>query len=598
MKKIKILAVAPYEGLGELMKKASFSREDIDLHVYTGDLSAGVELAVSIQDLEKFDIIISRGGTAEMLQEVVPIPVVEIKLTEYDLMRSIKLAQSYIGNFAIVGFPNITSRINKICDFMQFQIDTFTVKSDQEAEETINKLHHLGYSLLVGDAVTVSKAHKKGLNGILITSGKESVEEAFDEAIKIVKYLEISKTQSDVYKNTLNNCPLKILIFNKNYKLVYSNLPQGQNELNKIYSKLIPYIDKIVIEKKLKFMLKADPCVWNVTGILNEKSTENYITFYINIAFYTPALEHDFYTVQNAVQQEDFSIINFYLSYNLTREILDRVSKVASTRLPLLIYGENGTGKDSIAYHAYLSSEDKNQSFLIIDCKKMTDKQLSSLLYNDSSPLTENETVVYFQSIHWLNEDKQSKLVNYIEDSFLHKRNRVIYSTGKSLKEMNKDILVDYLTGNSAKSVVCVTIPPLRELRTEIPSLTSIYISMLNLELGQQVAGVSEDAMKLLKNFSWHLNFYQFINVLKKLILVTDTTLIQEDETRKILEEETRLFSSNRTDTNRITGTLDDITSNIIQQVLEEEGMNQSQTAKRLGISRSTLWRKLKIEPM
>src|SRR5690606_16093924 len=94
--------------------------------------------------------------------------------------------------------------------------------------------------------------------------------------------------------------------------------------------------------------------------------------------------------------------------------------------------------------------------------------------------------------------------------------------------------------------------------------------------------------------FQWELNIYQFMNVLKKLILIADDMFIQKDETERVLMEELKLRSQKEVNKFTLTGTLDEITANIIQQVLEEESMNQSKAAKRLGISRSTLWRKLK----
>lgn len=595
MRKIKILAVAPYEGLKELMKNTATEREDIDLHVYIGDLKAGAELALSIQELDNFDVIISRGGTAEMIQEVVHIPVIEIKLTEYDMMRSIKLAQNYSGRFAIVGFPNITRATNMICDLMQCQIDTFTVKSSEQAENVIVDLKMKGYSLLVGDVVTVTKAKNYGLNGILITSGKESINEAFDEAVKLVKALEVSTRRSDLYWNMLNLCNMNIVAYNKERNLIYSNISINEGEITSIQKKLITYIDKVLEEKNIKLLLKSDGYIWSIKGTVVEDLHTNYIAFYFKKLIDVSSPDQDFYKIKNINEDEGLSTINFYRSSRASLDIIERITTFSATRLPILLYGENGTGKDSIAYHIHLKSEVKNQPFFQIDCKDLTDKQISSLLYRENSPLTENEITVYFKNIHNLNEETQVKLVRYIDESFLNKRNRVIYSTEKSFTEMNGGILVDYLIGNSSQNALCLSLPPLRDLKNEIPSLASIYISEFNLELGKQVAGVSTGAMDLLMNFSWELNIHQFVNVLKKLTLITNTTLIQEETTRKILDEEKRFHSQNQIETFQLSGTLDHITSSIIQQVLEEEDMNQSQAAKRLGISRSTLWRKLKV---
>ena len=77
MKKTKILAIAPYEGLKELMETTAASRPELDLTVYQGDLSQGAALAEQLQD-QGFDVIVSRGGTARMIESISHIPVVEI----------------------------------------------------------------------------------------------------------------------------------------------------------------------------------------------------------------------------------------------------------------------------------------------------------------------------------------------------------------------------------------------------------------------------------------------------------------------------------------------------------------------------------------
>ena len=174
-KKAKILAIAPYQGLKELMEVSAASRSDLELTVYLGDLSDGAALVDQVQD-QGFDVIISRGGTARMIEDIAHVPVVEIMLSGYDMLRAIRLARSYNGRFAIVGFPGITSCAQLICDLIQYPTDIFTIHDSVEAAQCIQRLAAQGYSLIVGDAVTVSQSKQIGLNGILITSGSESID--------------------------------------------------------------------------------------------------------------------------------------------------------------------------------------------------------------------------------------------------------------------------------------------------------------------------------------------------------------------------------------------------------------------------------------
>ena len=80
MKRIKILGIAPYESMKSLMQQTAAKRNDIELTAFTGDLETGVEIA-SRYTPNDFDFIVSRGGTAQMIRQVSPIPVVEIVIS-------------------------------------------------------------------------------------------------------------------------------------------------------------------------------------------------------------------------------------------------------------------------------------------------------------------------------------------------------------------------------------------------------------------------------------------------------------------------------------------------------------------------------------
>lgn len=590
MAKVRILGIAPYKGLGELMEKTSLDREDIELHTSIGDLEAAIDLLQKERDINKYDAIISRGGTAEVIQKKVNIPVIDIKLTEYDMFRSIKLAQIYTGRIAIVGFPNIMRRANLICELMQFDIDTYVVRSEEDAEKTIIQLKSQGYSLIVGDVITVTKAKRYGLNGILITSGQESINEAFDEAVKISRLIKKMNNRVNLHLDILKNIPQQIIVLDRDKNAVFMNHVYSHHEFLEIRKKLPQYVDKVLEEKKYTNLVKANDELWKIDAVKIENSGREYYIFYIRKLFNSQEIE-DYYSVGNINEKTGFSIINFYSSAAATQELIRDLDKIAFTNQSIIIYGEAGTGKDGIAFYIHSRSECRKNPFIIINFKNINEKSFHNLLFHENSPLMENEMTMYFKNIHCLNQDFQVKLVNYIDDSLLNIRNRIIYSTEEPISKNHSNPLFDYLIKNST---IHVSVPCLNDLKDEIPSLASICISELNQEFGKQVAGITDDAMELLKDFQWELNIYQFMNVLKKLILIADDMFIQKDETERVLMEELKLRSQKEVNKFTLTGTLDEITANIIQQVLEEESMNQSKAAKRLGISRSTLWRKLK----
>lgn len=90
---VRILGIAPYEGMQATMERAAENHPDIHLDVYIGDLEEGVAI-VREHQAEDYDCVISRGGTAQMIRLVTEIPVVEIPVSVYDVLRTMRLAEN------------------------------------------------------------------------------------------------------------------------------------------------------------------------------------------------------------------------------------------------------------------------------------------------------------------------------------------------------------------------------------------------------------------------------------------------------------------------------------------------------------------------
>ena len=106
-KKYRILGIAPYENLRNAMVAEAAKYEEIEMVVYTGNLEDGVQLALQHMD-EGFDILISRGGTAELIRPVATIPVIEITLNINDILRAILLVGNLTEAYAVVGYPTVS----------------------------------------------------------------------------------------------------------------------------------------------------------------------------------------------------------------------------------------------------------------------------------------------------------------------------------------------------------------------------------------------------------------------------------------------------------------------------------------------------------
>ena len=163
--KYRILGIAPYEGMKALMSDVAEEYPQIDLTLFVGDLEQGLEIAHS-NFHGNYDVVISRGGTAKMLKENLPLPVVEIPVSMYDLLCVLKLAgaSTGAGKVSMVSFDNITVNARLLCDLLGYDIDIRTVDDGAEVETILAGMREGHCEAILCDAVSNTVAKRLGFN--------------------------------------------------------------------------------------------------------------------------------------------------------------------------------------------------------------------------------------------------------------------------------------------------------------------------------------------------------------------------------------------------------------------------------------------------
>ena len=140
---------------------------------------------------------------------------------------------------------------------------------------------------------------------------------------------------------------------------------------------------------------------------------------------------------------------------------------------------------------------------------------------------------------------------------------------------------------------------PLREVADRIPALVNLSLSYLNADLPRQIIGAEPEAIRLLQEFQWPRNHSQFHRIIGELAVTAAGQVITAEEVRQTLRKERHvgvfhLRAENATAPLDLNRTLEEINQDIALRVIQETGGNQTAAAKRLGISRTTLWRLVK----
>ena len=140
-----------------------------------------------------------------------------------------------------------------------------------------------------------------------------------------------------------------------------------------------------------------------------------------------------------------------------------------------------------------------------------------------------------------------------------------------------------------------LNLPSLRSRSDEIPSLASLYLASMKMELGKQISGFEPKAIEMLRQYDWPNNYTQFKHILESLAMMTTSTYIRSSMVAELLAKERSVRrglvqASSLVSTGR---TLEEIIREVVEQAVTANNGNRAAAARQLGISRTTLWRYL-----
>lgn len=589
MKKIRLLCIPPYEGMRDLMANIAARRSDINMVIHVGDLDDGLK-AVTQHMGSGIDAIVSRGGTAEIIRQEFSIPTCEITLSVFDVLRAIRLAQNFSEHFAVVGFSSITQSAKLLCDVLQYDIKAFTIHGASEAEACLISLKEQGVSLVVGDMVTVTSAKRLGMNGILITSGIESVETAIENAVQMFHYYAEIKGTMDLLSDIVASSENDVVVYDAAGNRCFSTLPELPTALSPVLEKGIA---PVIAGDTMKIVRKVEKRSLSISGQLLHSAGKDYCMYNISKRPYQEGLYDQvirYFSPEDDIDSGPFE--NFLGSSEVIRNTINAIDRYSVLDQPVLVLGEAGTGKDRFAHYLYAHSKLKNSSLVFVDCYMMSEKHWKFLLEDINSPLNDSGLTIYIKRLGSATPEQRLKLKLYLKSTSVAKRNRLLfsYTLGQNFNE--REELYLYLI--ETLNCLLLQVPPLRQRRSDIPILVGLYINSLNVSFGTQVVGLVPEAMLMLQNFYWDRNIDQLIRIVRELVITTRSAYISAQSVQTVLNRESDKKFVPGASTFNLNRSLDEITRDIVLTVFEEENMNQTKTAKRLGISRSTLWRMLK----
>lgn len=584
MQNIRVLCIAPHQEILEAVQSAASSLPHMSIECYVGDL----DNALTITNAMSYDVIVSRGGTAQLLRKNVNMPVAEIGISVYDVLRTIRLAQQINRSFAIVGFHSIANVAQVICNIFQYQIPVIEIHSAQEAEQCIQDLSEQGVELFLGDAISVTSAERKGYSSLLITSGPESVRSALQEAQYLYECCHDMQQNTNIFRDALREIPNSIVIFNSIGTMVYANhtpLDMPFSTFIEVIRKIFPKLQEV---DSLDMVKRVNNIRLTIHGSTFQTGSRSFYMFRVSGAYVPQEQPNAPITQYNYKDIESATSFSYMFPISLLQSVKEKLA--ANPSLPVFIYGESGSHRSDLARYIHLFCLSVNSSFTEVNCAQLSEKEWIAATEDINSPLYTTGGTLFFHNIHTLNPSTAKRLRLFIYDTTMFSRIHVIFSSGLNINDLNAAL-------NTPSSLLFnlntlpVYIPPIRERPEDIPAICAMCLSRYNVHFSKQLFGFTDEAMAAMQSFDWPRNTRQIEEVIQQIVSTCTGPYVQSQDVQSILS---CICAKGRSQTSfDLNKPLNEIELDIIRYVLAEEDMNQTAAAERLGISRSTLWRKL-----
>lgn len=296
--------------------------------------------------------------------------------------------------------------------------------------------------------------------------------------------------------------------------------------------------------------------------------------------------------------------------------LLETVAQVAPSEATVMITGESGTGKELIAGAIHYNSPRRQGAFIKINCAALTETLLESELFGhekgsftgadrrrEGKFLQAHNGSIFLDEISETSLTMQAKLLRVLQEREITRVGgeavipvnvRIIAATNKDLPELIAD-------GKFREdlfyrlNVVSLQIPPLRDRREDIPLLTEYFLKSFSEKNHKDIKGVTPQTMDRLIRYEWPGNVRELMNAVERGVVLARSEYLNEEVFPIIPPNHQDNCAPGLFSENAVTDQpLEAVEKTTILKTLASAGGNKSETARRLGITRKTLHKKLK----
>ncbi len=637
--------IAPYANLTALAREVCAENYP-DVRVFEGLLEEGLACAQKVA-AEGCQVIISRGGTANLIQENLNIPVVEVRVTGYDILHTLS---EFIGKnktIGVIGYRNVVKGYRAISQILKLRsIELLTLESNESPDWQLvqahlhEKLHKDPVDVLIGDTLVISKLTLDVPEVRLILSGAESIAQAIEEARRIAQVQAEEKKSAEQLRTILNFIHDGVVAIDRSGNITVMN-PAAEAIFNsnavqaigKPISQFVPNskMTNILISGKAELdQLQNTPSGMIVTNRIPIK-VNGKVEGAVATLQETGRIQKTEQKIRLKLHSKGlfakYSFSDIMAWDNEMKRTIDKAMRYALTDGTVLIQAESGCGKELFAQSIHRESNRRSGPFVAINCSALPTHLLESELFGyvegaftgarkEGKPgLVElaHSGTLFLDEIGDMELSLQARLLRVLEerqvmrlgsDNWIPVDIRVIAATNVPLKKKIYEGLfrMDLFY---RLNVLTIVIPPLRQRNADTYPLANYFLSLFAKKYGRPAIELPPEAGDVLIRYPWPGNVRELRNTMERLLLTYEETESTMDVLRDFLREfdldsvnlpveRTPQPSQATASRQKPAVSMKDMKHQLALDTLTACDGNKSKAAKQLGITRYTLDRLLK----
>jgi len=573
---------------------------------------------IDLISLKAPDVIISRGSRAEFLAEKFAGKVVEIPVTPFDFIPALEQASLQNKHVGVIGYKEDLFGLEKFSPLFKIKISTYPIQFRTDLELALKTTTKDGVDAIIAGRSLLEQAYSIPIPCYYVETNEESIKQAIHEARRIAKAISKEKEQKEFIQSFLEHFNGGLIaVNNKNYIIVSNNEAQKifqlsekqllMHKLDDICAELSPtnVLETGIIESEIIIKRGSIRYVCEKVPV----KVENSIIGALILIRKVSSLQQAEASIRRKLSETGFIAENYFSNIAGSSAVMLRTVEIAKqfalTDYSVLLLGESGTGKEVFAQSMHNASRRSNGPFVAINCAALPDDLLESELFGyDAGAFTGARAkgkpgmielahggTLFLDEIGEMSLPTQGKLLRVLQEHKLMRLggDRVLPVNVRIIAATNRNLLKEAHAGKFRKdlyyrlNVLKLQLPPLRNRIDDIPQLIKYFLRKTDTPKN---ITFSPDAIQALKNYSWPGNIRELQNVLDRILAIYGhSDIITDKVISEILDEE---FSPASQDIE----CKDDLTE--IFRALEITGGNYTKASQLLGISRITLWRKLK----